>query len=136
MYVRIVRQQPLSMRVVEIRAVVYGGLIRGGSAEDFGLPGVEVRVEVDDANGTIGFVDGAQERERDGVVAAEGYDAGQGLFVFGGANLFCICGGCAHEEAVVAFFDLLDCVGVVVAGDLSAFPFILCGTFQTSGRTM
>lgn len=62
MYVRIIRQQSFSVRVVEIRAVVYGGLRRRGSAEDFGLPGVEVRVEVYDTDGTIGFVDGAQER--------------------------------------------------------------------------
>ena len=120
-YVRIVRQQSLSVRVVEICAVVYRGLKRRGSAEDFGLPGVEVRVEMYDADGTVGFVDGAQERERDGVVAAEGYDAGQGLFVLCRADLFCICGRCAHEEAVVTFFDLLDCIGIVVAGDKSVF---------------
>lgn len=59
MYVRIVRQQPLPVRVVEIRAVVYGGLRGGGSAEDFGPPGVEVRVEVYNADRTVGLVDGA-----------------------------------------------------------------------------
>lgn len=69
--------------------------------------------------GTVGFVDGAQEGERDGVVATEGYDAGEGLFVLGRANLFCIGGGCTHEEAVMAFLDLLDCVDVVVAEDMS-----------------
>ena len=53
------------------------------------------------------------------MVAAEGYDAGEGLFVFGGADLFCVCGWGPHEEAVVAVFDLLDCVGIVVAGRTS-----------------
>lgn len=118
-YVRIIRQQSLSIRVVEIRAVVDGGLRRRGSAEDFGLPSIEVRIEVYDANGTVSFVDGAQEGERDGVVAAEGYDAGERLFVLGRPDLFCICGRCPHEEAVMIIFDLLDCVGVVVAGDMS-----------------
>ena len=33
-------------------------------------------VEVDHGDGTVGAVDGAQEREGDGVVAAEGDDAG------------------------------------------------------------
>ena len=118
-YVCIIRQQSLSVRVVEIRAVVYRSLQCRGSAEDFGFPGVEVGVEVDDADGTVGFVDGAQEGERDGVVAAEGYDAGKGLFVLGRADLFCICGGCAHEEAVVTLFDLLNCVGVIIAKHVS-----------------
>ena len=119
MYVCIIRQQPLSVCVVKVRAVVDGSLSCRGSAEDFGLPGVEVRVEVYDADGTVGFVDGAEEGERDGVVAAEGYDAGEGLFIFGWADLVCICGRGAHEEAVVTFFDLLDCVGIVIAGSTS-----------------
>ena len=106
------------MRVVEVRAVVYRGLKGRGSAEDFGLPGVEVGVKMYDADGTVGFVDGAEEGKRDGVVATEGDDAGKGLFVLGRALLFCICGRCAHEETVVTFFDLLDCVGIIVAGDV------------------
>ena len=59
MYVRIIRQQSFPVRVVEVCAVVYGGLKRRGPAEDFGLPGVEMGVEVDDADGTVGFVDRA-----------------------------------------------------------------------------
>lgn len=58
-YVCVVRQQPFPVRVVEVRAVVDGCLGRRGSAEDFGPPGVEVGVEVDDADGAVGFVDGA-----------------------------------------------------------------------------
>lgn len=118
MNVRVVRQQSLPMCVVEIRAMVHRGLFRRGSAEDFGLPRVEVRVEMYDADGTVGFVDGAQEGERDGVIPTEGYDAREGPFVLGRTLLFCICGRCTHEKAVVTFFDLLDCVGVVVAGDV------------------
>ena len=63
------------MGVVEICAVVDGSLFGGGAAEDFGAPGVEVRVEVDDADGAVGFVDGAEEGEGYGVVASEGDDA-------------------------------------------------------------
>lgn len=116
--------------MVEIRAVVYGGLLRRCSAEYFGPPRVEVRVEVYDADGTVGLVDGAEERERDGVVAAEGYDARECPFVLGWADLLGIGGGCAGEEAVVALLDLLDCVGVVVAGDVSSvlrFNSLWCG---------
>ena len=50
------------------------------------------------------------------MVAAKGDDAGEGLFVFGGAHLFCVGGRCPHEETVVTFFNLLDRVGVIVAG--------------------
>ena len=58
MYVCVVGQQALPVCVEEVCAVVDGGLRRRGPAEDFGSPGIEVRVEVDDANGTVGFVDG------------------------------------------------------------------------------
>jgi len=42
----VVAEQAFVGGVVEVRAVVYGGLEGGGAAEDFGLPGVEVAVEV------------------------------------------------------------------------------------------
>lgn len=70
------------------------------------------------------------------MVAAQGYDAGEGLFVLGGADLFCIRGRCAGEEAVVTVFDLLNCVGVVVAGGrVSAGPVIvrLSETYDVTG---
>lgn len=79
MNIRIVRQQALLMCVVEIGAVIDGGLFGGGAAEDFRSPGVEVRVEMDDADGTVGFIDGAEEGKSYGVVAAEGYDAWEGF---------------------------------------------------------
>ena len=113
--------------MVEVRPVVYRGLRGRGSAEDFGSPGVEVGVEVDDADGSVGFGDGAEEGQCDGVVSTKGYDAGEGLSVFGGADLVRIRGRCAHEEAVVPVFDLLDCVGIVVAGTCQLVGSIRCG---------
>ncbi len=56
---------------VEVGAVVYCRLVGGRAAEDLGLPGVEVRVEVDDRDGAVGFVDGSEEGEGYGVVATE-----------------------------------------------------------------
>ena len=112
--------------MVEVRAVVYRGLRGRGSAEDFGPPSVEVGVEVNDADGSVGFGDGAEEGQCDGVVSAEGYDAREGLFVFGRADLVRIRGRCAHEKAVVPFFDLLDCVGIVVARMCQSIGSILC----------
>ena len=116
--------------MVEVRAVVDRCLRGRCSAEDFGLPGVEVGVEVDDADGPVGFGDGAEEGQCDGVVSAEGYDAGEGLFVFGGADLVRVRGRGAHEEAVVPFFDLLDCVSIVVAGMCQLIGSTLCGDWS------
>jgi len=44
--VGVVAEEAFVGGVVEVGAVVYGGLEGGGAAEDFGLPGVEVAVEV------------------------------------------------------------------------------------------
>ena len=126
MYIRIVRQQSFAVRMVEVRAVVHGGLECRGPAENFGLPCVEMGVEVYDADGTVGLVDGAEQGERDSMVASEGDEPRQGLSVFCGADFLCISGGGAHEKAVVTFFDLLDRVGVVVAGNLSVLSSFLC----------
>lgn len=50
--------------------------LTGDSEEGGGLTGVEVAVEVDHRDGAVGTVDGSQERQGDGVVPAEGDDAG------------------------------------------------------------
>jgi len=55
--------------VVEICAVINAGYFAGRAAEDLGLPGVEMRVEMDDRDGSVSTVDGAEEREGDCVVA-------------------------------------------------------------------
>ena len=52
----------------KVSAVVDAGLVARGTTEDLGLPRVEMAVEMDDAHGAVGTVDGAQERESDGVV--------------------------------------------------------------------
>jgi hypothetical protein len=50
------------------------------------------------------------------VVAAEGDDAGEGLAGFAYAGLLGGGGGAARQERVVAVFDLLQGVRVVVGG--------------------
>ena len=74
---------------------------------------------MDDRDGAIGAVDGSQEGEGDGVVAAEGDDSGQGLAEEGGALLVRVGSWLSREDAVVAFFDLVEGVGVVVSVDVS-----------------
>lgn len=66
-----------------------------------------MRVEVDDGDWAVGAVHGAQEWEGDGVVAAEGDDAWEGLAVECWAFLVGVRGGCAAQQSIVAFFYLV-----------------------------
>lgn len=75
-----------------------------------------MRIEVDYGDGTVCTVDGAEEGKGDGVVAAEGDDSWEGLAVLGGSFLFGVCGWGAGEDAVVAFFDLVEGPCVVISG--------------------
>ena len=114
--VGVVAHQTLLCGVVEVGSVVDAGLLGGCAAEDLWSPGVEVGVEVDYGDWAVGFVHAAEERECDGVVTAEGDDTGEGLALGRRARSQGVGGWLAHEDAVVAFFDLLDGEGVVVAG--------------------
>ena len=112
--VGVVGQQPFLRSPVEVGAVVDRGLLAGCTTKDARLPRVEVRVEVDDADGAIRFVDTAEEGQGDGMVAAEGDDAGKRLARLADARRVGSCGRRASEEHVVAIFDLLESIGVVV----------------------
>lgn len=63
--VGVVLQETLHRGVVEVCSVVYAGDFARGAAEDLGLPCVEVRVEVDHSDWTIGAVHGTQDGEGD-----------------------------------------------------------------------
>lgn len=71
-------------------------------------------VKVDDGDRPVGAVDGPQQGEGDGVVAAEGDDARERLALDGRAALVGVGRRGAGEDAVVAVFDLLERPGVVV----------------------
>ena len=71
---------------------------------------------MNDADGAVGFVYGAEQRERDCMVTTQSDDAGEGFAFQCRANFVCVGLGLAHEELVMAVFDLLDGVGVVIAG--------------------
>lgn len=65
-------------------------------------------IEMNDRNRPVRLVDTPQQRQRDGMVPAHGYNPRQGLASAGETDLVCVGEGLAHEEAVVACFDLLD----------------------------
>ena len=102
------------MRVVEVCPVVDGRLLGRRTAEDFGPPGVEVAVEVDDRDGTVGGRHASQQGKGDGVVAAQGDDSRQRFAFFRGTGEVSAGGRRSGEELIVAQFDLFESVGVVV----------------------
>ncbi len=55
--------------------MIDSGLFGGCTAEDLGLPGIEVAVEVDHRNLSVCAVDRPKKREDDGVISTEGDDA-------------------------------------------------------------
>lgn len=71
-------------------------------------------VKVHYRHGAVCAVDGAQQRQGDGVVAAEGDDARQGLALLGWAGLVRVGCWIAREDAVVALLDLVKRPAVVV----------------------
>lgn len=105
--------------------MIDSGLFGGRTAEDFGLPGVEVTVEVDHRNLPISTVDRAEQREYDGVVSTEGDDARVMLAVrrdgherLPGDRVVAECGESrAVEKLLVTVFDLLDGILIVVWRD-------------------
>jgi hypothetical protein len=49
----VISKQTFLRGMEEVGAVVDAGLFAWGTAEDFGLPGVEMRVEMNDAYGAV-----------------------------------------------------------------------------------
>jgi len=72
-------------------------------------------VEVDDRDGPVRLVHGAQKRQSDSVVTSQGDDTRQCLSVLGRSNHVCVGSRLAHQDTVVTFLDLLQGPLIVVA---------------------
>ena len=94
-------------------------------------------VKVDDSNRSIGSGYTSEKWESDSVVTTQCDNSGQCLTLFGWTLLTCI--GCRYtfQDAVVALFNLLNGVGVVVpmrlSVALSEFRKINCRTYEVTG---
>lgn len=64
-------------------------------------------VKVDDGDGTIFTVDGAEERESDGVVSSQGNHTRKCFPLLGRTGFVGVSEGRAAQEEVVPLFDLL-----------------------------
>ena len=133
MDIGIVGQKTFRVSVIEVRSVVDRCLFRWRAAEDLGSPGVaveivneagrkegflgdlQVAVEMNDGDGSVSAIDATEEGEGDGVVSSERDDSWQG-FSFDGWTCS-VCVGCwlPSQNFIVAFLNLLNGIGVVIA---------------------
>jgi len=85
--ISIIPQQTLLMRMEKVSPVINTRLLSRTAAENFRLPGIEMRVEVNNGYGAVSTVHASEQREGDGVIASEGYDARERLAVFGDSDV-------------------------------------------------
>lgn len=78
------------------------------TAENLRLPRVKMTVEMDDGHRPIGAIHAAEQRQSDRVVTAHSDHTWEGLVFLRKPRLVGVSGRVAHEDAVVAFFDLVD----------------------------
>lgn len=112
--IAVVGQQPFLVRVVEVRPVVDGRLFGRGAAEDFGLPRVEVRVEVNDADRAVRGFDTTQQRQGDGMIPAQRDETRQGPPLLRGPRLVGVCSRLAQKQLLVPVLDLLQRIRIVI----------------------
>jgi len=73
-------------------------------------------VEVNHADGTIRPINTSEERQRNCMVTTKRNDSWQCLSLQRRALLLCVGSWLATEKQIVALFDLLDSVRVIVPG--------------------
>ena len=73
------------MSPVEVRAVGDCRLLGYCSAENFGFPGIQMRIKVDNCGWSIGAVDRSQQWEDNRVISTESDDPGMKFAVFSNA---------------------------------------------------
>ena len=78
------------------------------TTEHLRFPRVEVTVEMDDSHRSIRAVHAAKQRQSDGVIAAHGDHTWESLIFLRKSRLVGVSGRVAHEDAVVAFLDLVN----------------------------
>lgn len=125
MDVGVVAKKTFLSSVEEVGAVVDGGLVTGRATEYLRLPGVEMAVKVDDTDGTVVAVYGAEKRESNSVIASKSYQAGQRSSLLRRPRLFSVGVGRSAQEQVVAFLDLLERKRIVVSVAMSVLSTIV-----------
>ena len=107
------------MRLPEERAVRNLVLVRVCTAELVSVPGIQVRVKVEHANGAVHVVQRAEDGEHNGVVAAKRQDTRVLLAVFGEVRrILCVLGLCrAVDQRAVCDLHLVNSECRVIRGD-------------------
>jgi hypothetical protein len=109
--------------------VVDGGDVGGSTAEYLRFPCavlaentmvsvvptcVQVAIKMDHGHWSVGTVDGAKQRECDGVIASQGDNTWQCLPLQSWSLLVSVGGWRSTKEVVVSVFDLLKGIRVIV----------------------
>lgn len=79
MDVAVIGQQALLRSPIEVRAMVDSCLFTRCTTEYARLPGVQMRVKMNNADGSVGLIDTAQKWEGDGVVTTQSDDTREGF---------------------------------------------------------
>lgn len=131
MDVCVVSEKTFLSSVEEVGSVVDASLLAWSTAKDLGLPCIKMAVKVNDTDWTIctfGMsaldllqtmqrslpVDRTQQWKCNGMVTSKCDKSRQGRALLGRARLVCMSVWWAAQKKVVAFFDLLKSIRVVV----------------------
>lgn len=118
MDVGVIGEKTFLSSVKEVGAVVDCSLLAGRAAENLGLPGVKMAVEVYNADRTVVAVNGTKQWKSDGVVTSKGDQSGQCSALLGWTGLVGVSMGCPAQKKAVALLDLLKRISVVVSVEL------------------
>jgi hypothetical protein len=73
-------------------------------------------VKMNHTNGSIFTVDATQQREGNGMITTKSNQSRKSLALLRPTCNIRICLRCPREKVVVAFFNLLERIGVIIAG--------------------
>lgn len=104
-----------SREAYKVGTVVDSRGLGRGTTENLRLPRIQVRIKVDHGNRSINLVDASQQRKCDGVVATQSDNARRSLALDAGARLIGVRGRLPGQQCVVAPFNLLDSISVIVS---------------------
>lgn len=105
---RICQSSVLDIILGDLLTVVDRCHFAWGTAEDLWLPCIKMTIKMDDSHRSIRAVHAAEQRQSDGVIAAHGDHTWESLIFLRKSRLVGVSGRVAHEDAVVAFLDLVN----------------------------
>lgn len=98
MDIGVVGEQAFLGSMVKVGAMIDRCNLARRTTKDLWLPCIEMRIEVNHGDGTIGTVDRSQKRKSDRVVSSKSYDSGKCLSVLCWTQFLCVGSWCAAQD--------------------------------------